>query len=288
MTALDRRSNSDRYEVTTPRSGQSSGEDRDVGHRRGDRVVGELVVDHLAGEVLLVGRQVEVAVAAQGGEDDLGLAGLLARQRLADGGGDGVGRLGRRDDPLGAGELHRGGEALGLRDGHRLDEARLVEVRHQRRHAVVAQPAGVDRLGDEAVAERVHLQQRRHPGGVAEVVAVLTLGEARAGGRLDAADRRVDPPGELLAQEREREPAEVRAAAGAADEQVGRLADLGQLQQRLLADDRLVQQHVVEHAAEGVPGVGIGGGHRHRLGDGDAEAAGVVGVLGEQRRARTR
>ena len=161
-------------------------------------------------------------------------------------------------------------------------------MRHERRHAVVAQPAGVDRLGDEAVAERVHLQQRRHAGGVAEVVAVLALGQARAGRRLDAADRRVHPPGELLAQEREREPAEVRAAAGAADEQVGRLADLGQLQQRLLADDRLVHQHVVEHAAERVARVRVGGGDGDGLGDGDAEAAVVVRVLGEQRRGRTR
>ena len=47
----------------------------------------------------------------------------------------------------------------------------LVDVRHQRRHAVVAQPAGVDRVGDEVVAEGVHLEQRGHAGGVAEVVA---------------------------------------------------------------------------------------------------------------------
>jgi CheY-like chemotaxis protein len=38
--------------------------------------------------------------------------------------------------------------------------------------AVVAQPAGVHRVGDEVVAERVHLQQRREPGRVAEVVGV--------------------------------------------------------------------------------------------------------------------
>ena len=36
----------------------------------------------------------------------------------------------------------------------------------------------------------------------------------------------------------------------------GRLAGQRELQQRLLADDRLVQQHVVEHAAQRVPGVG--------------------------------
>ena len=44
------------------------------------------------------------------------------------------------------------GEALPLRDGNGLDETLVVEVRDERRHAVVAQPAGMDRLGDEAVA----------------------------------------------------------------------------------------------------------------------------------------
>ena len=229
-----------------------------------------------------------MAVTAERREDDLRLAGLLARQRLADGGREGVGRLGCRDDPLGTGEAEGGGEALALRDRHGLDEALLVDVRHERGHSVVAQAAGVDRLGDEPVAERVHLQQRRHPGGVTEVVAVLALGEARTRRRLDTADRRVDAPGQLLAQERESQPAEVGSPTRAPDEQVGRLADLGELEQGLLADHRLVQQHVVEHAAEGVPRLRVGGGDRDRLGDGDAEAAGVVGVLGEQRRARTR
>ena len=150
---------------------------------------------------------------------------------------------------------------------------------------MVSKAAGVDRLGYERVAERVHLHQWGHPHGVAEVVAVLALGEAGAGGRLDAADRRTHPPGQRLAQERECQTAEVGAATRAADEQVGHLVDLGELEQRLLADDRLVQQHVVQHAAERVAGVGVGDGHGDGLGDGDAEAARVVGVLGQQRAA---
>ena len=123
--------------------------------------------------------------------------------------------------------------------------------RDQRRHPVVAQAAGVDRVRDEVVAQRVHLHQRRHARRVAEVVGVRASRQRRARGRLDGADHRVHPAGQLLAQERERQPAEVRAAAGAADEDVRRLADLGELEERLLADDRLVQQHVVEHRARG-------------------------------------
>ena len=43
-----------------------------------------VLVDDVAGQVGVVRRQVEVAVAAERGQDDLLLAGLLARQRLPD------------------------------------------------------------------------------------------------------------------------------------------------------------------------------------------------------------
>ncbi len=91
----------------------------------------------------------------------------------------------------------------------------------------------------------------------------------------------VHPAGELLAQEREREPGEVGPAAGAADDQVGHVARVGHLQQRLLADHGLVQQHVVEHAAERVVARLVLRRHLDRLADGDAEAARVVRRVGE-------
>ena len=71
-----------------------SGEDGYVGHRRSDRRIGQLVVDHLAGQIRLVGGQVEVAVPAERREDHLRLTRLLARQRLTDGCREGVRRLG--------------------------------------------------------------------------------------------------------------------------------------------------------------------------------------------------
>jgi hypothetical protein len=131
----------------------------------------------------------------------------------------------------------------------------------------------VDRVGDEAVAERVHLHQRREPGRVAEVVGVDALGERGARRGLHGPELRAHPAGELLAHEREREPAEVGPAAGASDHDVGRLAERRQLLQALLADDGLVEQDVVEHAAQAVLGVGVGGRHLHRLRDGDPKAA---------------
>ena len=62
----------------------------------------------------------------------------------------------------------------------------------------------------------------------------------------------------------------------------------GQLEERLLADHRLVHQHVVEHAAEGVVGRRVLRRHLDRLADRDAEAAGAVRVLGEDRAAGVR
>jgi hypothetical protein len=72
----------------------------------------------------------------------------------------------------------------------------------------------------------------------------------------------------------------VGAAADAADDDGGVLA--GQLESvdRLLADHRLVEADMVEDRAEGVFGVGRFGRHLDRLGDRDAEAAGLVGGLG--------
>jgi hypothetical protein len=86
---------------------------------------------------------------------------------------------------------------------------------------------------------------------------------------------------QLQADEGEGDAGEVAAAAGAADDHVGVVAGHLQLQHGLLADDGLVQQHVVEHRAQRVLGVVVPGRHLHRLADGDAQRAGVVGVLGQ-------
>ncbi len=106
---------------------------------------------------------------------------------------------------------------------------------------MVAQPAGVDRRRDEVVAERVHRHQRRQADGVAVVVGVDALGQRRARRRLGADEARRRPVAQVAAQPRERQPGEVRAAADAADHDVGLLARHLHLGDRLLADHGLVQ-----------------------------------------------
>src|SRR5204863_1078548 len=123
-----------------------------------DALLGELEVLHLARQVALVGGHVEVAMAAQRGQDHLLLTGFGAAPGLLDHGSERVRRLRGRDDALGPGEGDRGREALPLLPGLRLEQAELVHVRQQRGHAVVAQPAGVHRVREEVVAQGVHLQ----------------------------------------------------------------------------------------------------------------------------------
>src|SRR5947209_7955338 len=79
----------------------------DTLHRFRDELGWIGVVFELALEVAVVSGHVEVTVAAQVEQDRLLFAGLLAAERLVDGGTNGMGALRGRDDPLRPGELHR-------------------------------------------------------------------------------------------------------------------------------------------------------------------------------------
>ena len=150
-----------------------------------------------------------------------------------------------------------------------------------RGHAVVAQPAGVDARRHEAVAQRVHLDQRRQLASCRR--SRSGTGRGSSTGRSAARRPRSGSPcpSSLCADEGERQAGEIAAAADAADHHVGEVADQLHLLLRLQADDGLVQHHVVQHAAERVLGVLAGDGRLDRLADGDAQAAGAVGIGGQ-------
>ena len=103
--------------------------------------------------------------------------------------------------------------------------------------------------------------------------------QRRTGRRLDRDHAPLAAAAQLQAEEREGKTGEIRTAAGAADDHVRIIARHRQLLDRLLTDDRLVQQHVIEHRAERVFHRRILGGHFHRLGNGDAERARAVGMF---------
>ena len=117
--------------------------------------------------------------------------------------------------------------------------------------------------------------------GVAKVVGVLAARQARAGGGLHRHDARLGATAQAVADEGEGQASKVAAAAGAADQHGGPGGGHVHLLHRLQADEGLVQQHVVEHAAQRVLGVVALRGNFDRLADGDAQAARVVGVLGQ-------
>ena len=165
--------------------------------------------------------------------------------------------------------------------GARLDQPKLVDVRDQRRHAVIAQAARMGRRGNECRAERVHLDQRGQVRRVAEVVGVFAARHRRAGRGLDRDEAALAPAAQLHAQVWERDAGEVRSAADAADDDVRVVARHLELLDRFLAVDRLVQQHMVQHRAQRVFHRRVLGRHFDRLGNRDAERAGAVRVLGE-------
>ena len=172
-------------------------------------------------QVRVVRGEVEVPVAAEPEQDRL----LLAVGRLLDHRADRVRRLRRRDDaPRSArtGPPPRTSRPACTRAPPRAPRA------HERRPSARRRGSAArwhGRRRHEAVAERVHRHQGRHPHGVAVVVGVGAARERRARGGLGGDDARP----RARAQEREHESAEVRAAADAADDHARHLG-AGQLE----------------------------------------------------------
>ena len=127
--------------------------------------------------------------------------------------------------------------------------------------------------------ERVHRHQRREARGVAEVVAIRPAGERRAGRRLGGEEAHLRLAAQHLSHEGEAQSGEVRAAPHAADNHVRLLTCHLHLRGGLLTDDRLMQQHVIEHRAERVVRVFPPSRDLDRLGDGDAQRARGVCLL---------
>ena len=137
---------------------------------------------------------------------------------------------------------------------------------------MVAKAPRMDGRGHEGVAEGVHGQKGRRPRGVAEVVDIGPFRQGGAGGGL-AGDHPQILAVYLVPDEGKGEAGEVAAAAHAPDHDVRVLAHPRHLLLGLEADDRLVHEHVVQHAAQGIPRVLRRDRVLDRLADGDAEAA---------------
>ena len=218
-----------------------------------------------------------MAVPAQRGQDHLLLAGLLAAQRLLDARRRARASARARARCPRCGRTGCRGEAVELR----LAIASISPSSKMCGSAATCRGTAARRRGwgrDEVLAERVHLQQRRQPGRVPEVVSVHAPGQRRAGGGLDRPDNRVHPSGQLLPRNGKTSPAKFDPPPVQPTIRSGVSSGQLELRERLLADDGLVHQDVVEHAAERVPGVGAAAGRLDGLADRDAEGAGRVRV----------
>ena len=152
---------------------------------------------------------------------------------------------------------------------------------------MVAQAAGVDRLGDELRTERMHLDQRRHLRGVAEVVGIHAARKRRRRFGLRGDDPVPRAISERSTEPRKGKPGEVRATTCAADDHVRLLACHGHLFDRFLADDGLVKQDEVEHRPERVLRARMGHGVLDGLADRDPERTRMVRHVVAARSCRT-
>src|SRR5437870_9076336 len=151
---------------------------------------------------------------------------------------------------------------------------------------MVPQPVAADRLHLCTVAEGVHLEHRGEFRMVCEVVPVFPL-EVR--GRSTLRRDEADPLAvERVREEREGETSEVRSAAEAGDHEVRILTDLLELTLGLEADDRLMEEDMVQDGAEAIDRLLIAPRvlepFRHR----DAEGPGMLRVLLEEGASRCR
>ena len=117
--------------------------------------------------------------------------------------------------------------------------------------------------------------------GIAKIIGEATLGEAGAGCGFDGDYAGVALALDLASQVGHGQAGEVGAAAGAAQDDVGLVAGHRHLLDGLLADDGLVEEDVIQYAAQGVFGIGILGGHFDGFGDGDSKRPVGVGMLGQ-------
>ena len=185
-------------------------------------------------------------------------------------------RFRRRDDALGLrANKDARFEALDLVDRFGFESGpSWSKLAHQGSRSVVAKATRVNLRRNEVVAERVHWNERRHTDGVAEIIPEDAARElrdtrwARSRGIL-----MFFPCVKIEMQERKAETCEVRATAERRDDDVGHLARLLHLLDRLLTHHRLVREHVIEHAAEGVLRVFVGRRTLDGLGNRNAEAA---------------
>ena len=128
---------------------------------------------------------------------------------------------------------------------------------------MIAQSARVNPRRNERRSQGMHLHQRRQVPGISEIVGELAFGQAGAGGRFHRHNACPALALDLAAHIGHHQSRKVRSPAGAAHNHIGLVSGQRHLLQGFLADHRLVQQHMIQHAAQRVFGVRVFRGHFH-------------------------
>src|SRR5437867_2459210 len=118
-----------------------------------------------------------------------------------------------------------------------------------RRHAVIAQPSGMNARRHKSMSKRVHLQDRRHARGITIVKRILAFRQAWRRHWLDRNHPDLFSIAEFFAKKRKDESREITAAADAADEDIRILARHLELFLRFQSVDGLMQKHRRKHRA---------------------------------------
>src|SRR5881628_41609 len=190
----------------------------------GEEADSRSVVLQVALNELAVAFEVQQAVAAVVERNDGLLVPLLRLEGEVDRASNRMARLRGVDQPFRLREDFASLEGADLVHRARLDQPRVQQDAEGRGGPVVPEAARMDPRRDEGMAQSVHLHERRHLPGVAEVVFVAALRHRRDGLRLDRDEPRLDLAVEPFADHRIREAREVRATADAADHEVGRVS----------------------------------------------------------------
>ena len=146
---------------------------------------------------------------------------------------------------------------------------------------MITQTARVDTGGNEIVPERIHHRDGRHFGGVAVIVRELALGQLGAGRGFDGDIVGLGAFRQRLMNKRERAAREVGPAAVAADDNIRVFVNQLKLFFGFKTNNGLVQNHVVQYAAERIMRILSHRGVFHGFGYCDAEAAKRMRVFGE-------
>ena len=191
-----------------------------------------------------------------------------------------MGRLRRRQKPLAARKPHCFGETLVLLVRPGLHNFLINEHAQRWGISVVAEPARVNPIGNEAVAQREHLRHRTHADGVPKVVGVDPACQSGTGSRLRGQETCLGLlPRQLVTDERVCQAGKIGAAADAPDHHIRVRAGHLHLLLGFEADHCLVQENVVDDRTERVLGIVVGGGVLDGFGDRDPEAAWRVRVV---------